>query len=98
MTRLTLIVGCLVLTAAATTAQDWFLPTVEVARSALHTLDGPNPRYQASYVLDRYATEETCVLIITDTMTGRFAITAVAPASCLVREAATAAPPMAGVR
>lgn len=87
--RLALVSVLLCAAAAATvTAQHWFFPTVEIGRAALHTLEGPNSRYQASYVLDRYATEATCVLVLTDTQTGHFAITAVAPASCLAREAA----------
>lgn len=66
-------------------AQRYFMPLREVYRQAFIDFNGGvNPRYQFRYVAD-HDDPNTCLLVLTDETTGRFAITAVPGSACAVR-------------
>ena len=83
---MTLIVLSLVLAGVSgAVTQRYWLPLREVARQGYITLEGaPTPRYQFRYVQDAEASD-TCILVLTDEETGRFALTAIPRASCEAR-------------
>lgn len=67
---------------ASVAAASALLPLQEMRRQAFITIDGAAvDRYQWRFVSDQRDTG-TCVLVLTDAETGRFAITAVGSQAC----------------
>lgn len=68
--------------ATAATAVTWWMPLREVRAQAYVTPSGDAvPRYQWRFVADERG-GDYCVLILTDTESGRFAIATVPPDAC----------------
>jgi hypothetical protein len=65
---------------AGVTAAPWFAPLREVRSQAYQSQAGTTPRYQWRFVADER--NRTCILILSDTVAGGFAITSVPAESC----------------
>jgi hypothetical protein len=65
---------------AGVTAAPWFAPLREVRSQAYQSSTGPTARYQWRFVADER--NRTCILILSDTVAGGFAITTVPADSC----------------